>query len=104
MSTKLLQVRDLHVTVADESTAEPTEILRGVDLGWNGAHRFIPYLLMKHGCRVAELEVVHHARRYGQSKYKPTKIFKTVKDFLKLIILRMILGSKLIQILTALSM
>jgi glycosyltransferase involved in cell wall biosynthesis len=64
--------------------------LNGVDLSWNGAHRFIPYLLLKHDSRIAEVEVRHHPRMYGKSKYKPTKIFKTMKDFLKLIILRKI--------------
>ncbi len=66
------------------------EHLAVLDLGWNGAHRFIPYLLLKHGSRIAEVEVHHHARRYGRSKYKPTKIFKTIKDFLRLIITRKI--------------
>jgi len=64
--------------------------LNGVDLSWNGAHRFIPYLLLKHDSRIAEVEVHHHPRMYGKSKYKPTKIFKTIKDFLTLIILRKI--------------
>jgi len=64
--------------------------LNAVDLSWNGAHRFIPYLLLKHDSRIAEVEVHHHPRIYGKSKYKPTKIFKTIKDFLKLIILRKI--------------
>jgi hypothetical protein len=66
------------------------EALAEIDLGWNGAHRFIPYLLLKHGSRIAEVEVNHHARKYGKSKYRPTKIFKTMKDFLKLIITRKI--------------
>lgn len=64
--------------------------LDSIDLSWNGAHRFIPYLLLKHNNKIAEVEVNHHARMYGKSKYRPTKIFKTVKDFLKLIILRKI--------------
>jgi len=64
--------------------------LAGTDLSWNGAHRFIPYLLMKHGKKVGEMEVRHHPRIYGKSKYKPTKIFKTVKDFFVLLITRKI--------------
>jgi glycosyltransferase involved in cell wall biosynthesis len=66
------------------------EAIDGVDLSWNGAHRFIPYILLKHDSKIAEVEVRHHARKYGKSKYKPTKIFKTIKDFFKLIILRKI--------------
>jgi hypothetical protein len=64
--------------------------LRGVDLNWNGAHRFLPYILLKHDKRIAEIEVTHHPRLYGKSKYKPTKIFKTIKDFVKLLIQRKI--------------
>lgn len=64
--------------------------LKDVDLSWNGAHRFIPYLLQKYDKKITEVEVKHHARRYGKSKYKPTKIFKTIKDFLRLLITRKI--------------
>lgn len=64
--------------------------LEGVDLSWNGAHRFIPYILLRHGSKISEIEVHHHPRKYGKSKYKPTKIFKAIKDFLKLLILRKI--------------
>ena len=66
------------------------ESLNDLDLSWNGAHRFIPYILMKHNNKISEVEVRHHPRIYGKSKYRPTKIFKTIKDFLKLLILRKI--------------
>ncbi|MEE8360200.1 MAG: glycosyltransferase family 2 protein [Candidatus Omnitrophota bacterium] len=66
------------------------ESLDDLDLSWNGAHRFIPYILMKHNNKISEVEVRHHPRLYGKSKYRPTKIFKTIKDFLKLLILRKI--------------
>ncbi|MFH1753047.1 MAG: glycosyltransferase family 2 protein [Candidatus Omnitrophota bacterium] len=64
--------------------------LRDLDLSWNGAHRFIPYILLKHNNKLAEVEVRHHPRIHGKSKYKPTKIFKTIKDFLRLLIQRKI--------------
>ncbi len=59
--------------------------LRDLELDWKGAHRFIPYLLLSKGKRIAEIEVTHHARKFGKSKYSPTKIFSTIKDFLKLL-------------------
>jgi len=63
------------------------EALKDLDLSWNGAHRFIPYLLLINKKNIAEVVVKHHPRIYGKSKYKPTKIFKTIKDFLKLAII-----------------
>jgi len=61
------------------------EALKDLDLSWNGAHRFIPYLLINNKKRAGEVEVTHHPRRYGKSKYRPTKIFKTIRDFLRLL-------------------
>lgn len=66
------------------------EAVKGLDLDWKGAHRFIPYLLIRNQKKIAEVEVNHRPRRYGKSKYKPTKIFKTSKDFLNLLITRKI--------------
>lgn len=66
------------------------DALKGLDLGWNGAHRFLPYLILRNNRKVAEVEVNHHPRKYGKSKYKPTKIFKTSKDFLNILITRKI--------------
>lgn len=60
--------------------------LKDVDLGWNGAHRFLPYLLYRNKKRIAEVEARHHPRRYGRPKYNPMKMLKTSKDFLKLLI------------------
>lgn len=62
------------------------DVLKDLDLSWNGAHRFLPYLLINDKKRVAEVEVRHHPRRFGRSKYNPTKIFKTINDFLKLLV------------------
>jgi dolichol-phosphate mannosyltransferase len=36
---------------------------------FDGMHRFLPTLLVREGCRVAELAVSHRPRRYGRSKY-----------------------------------
>ena len=64
------------------------EALKDLDLSWKGAHRFIPYLLINNKKDVGEVEVAHHPRRYGKSKYRPTKIFKTIKDFFRLLLIK----------------
>lgn len=48
---------------------------------YGGMHRFIPIILSEMGYRVGEREVIHHARRYGVSKYKFTKIVTDIPDF-----------------------
>lgn len=49
---------------------------------YGGMHRFIPVIAHEMGYRVSEKEVVHHARKYGSSKYKATKIFTDIPDFI----------------------
>lgn len=60
------------------------DAIESLDLSWAGAHRFIPYLLISKGKKIAEVVVHHHARKFGKSKYSPTKIFKTSRDFIRL--------------------
>jgi glycosyltransferase involved in cell wall biosynthesis len=48
----------------------------------SGMHRFIPLIATEMGYRVAEIPVVHHGRKYGTSKYRPTKIFTEIPDLL----------------------
>ncbi|MBU4376936.1 MAG: glycosyltransferase family 2 protein [Candidatus Omnitrophica bacterium] len=50
-----------------------------------GAHRFIPYLLMMKGKRPSEVKVNHLPRRYGRTKYGFSRSFKVAYDFLTLI-------------------
>lgn len=45
-------------------------------------HRFIPALTSMAGCRLAEIKVRHHARRFGQSKYGLSRIYKVCLDLL----------------------
>ena len=45
-------------------------------------HRFIPALLGGNGARVAELPVMHHARRSGYSKYGISRTIRVVLDLL----------------------
>ena len=50
-------------------------------------HRFIPALASWRGFRVAEIEVEHHPRRYGRSKYGMERIPRGFFDLLTLIML-----------------
>lgn len=45
-------------------------------------HRFIPAMASIAGPRVAEIKVRHHARRYGQSKYGLSRIYKVLLDLM----------------------
>lgn len=40
---------------------------------YNGMHRFLPTLVKLEGFRIAEMEVSHHPRKYGKSKYNMRK-------------------------------
>jgi glycosyltransferase involved in cell wall biosynthesis len=42
--------------------------LHGLAL-YTGMHRFLPTLLKMRGCKVAQIEVAHHERKFGASKY-----------------------------------
>lgn len=43
-------------------------------------HRLIPVLTKLNGYTIAEIEVRHHARRYGQSKYGLSRIWHGLRD------------------------
>jgi hypothetical protein len=45
-------------------------------------HRFIPAMTSLAGTRIAEIRVKHHARRYGESKYGLSRIYKVLMDLL----------------------
>lgn len=45
-------------------------------------HRFIPAMLSVTGARLTELKVRHHARRFGESKYGLSRIFKVLSDLI----------------------
>lgn len=54
-------------------------------------HRLIPVLAVHNGYRVSEIPVTHHARRYGRSKYGPSRYVRALLDVL---ILRLRSGSR----------
>ncbi len=45
-------------------------------------HRFIPVLAKLYGAKMTEMEVRHHPRLYGQSKYGIGRTFKVISDLL----------------------
>ncbi len=45
-------------------------------------HRFIPILVQLYGARMAEMDVRHHARKYGVSKYGLGRTLKVLSDLL----------------------
>ncbi|MEM9885870.1 MAG: glycosyltransferase family 2 protein [Bacteroidota bacterium] len=53
------------------------------DLGIYGElHRFITLLAVLEGARVTQMDVKHHARQFGQSKYGLGRTFKVISDLL----------------------
>lgn len=53
------------------------------DLGLYGElHRFIPLLAHLEGGRITQVDVKHHARQFGKSKYGLNRTFKVVSDLL----------------------
>jgi glycosyltransferase involved in cell wall biosynthesis len=50
-------------------------------------HRFIPALASWRGFRIGEIEVEHHPRRYGRSKYGPERIPRGFFDLLTVLML-----------------
>jgi glycosyltransferase involved in cell wall biosynthesis len=57
------------------------EALKQIPL-YGERHRFIPILAHAKGYRVAELEVRHHPRRHGKSKYGAQRFVKGLLDLL----------------------
>ncbi|MCB0705555.1 MAG: glycosyltransferase family 2 protein [Saprospiraceae bacterium] len=53
------------------------------DLGLYGElHRFIPVLASLEGAKIAQMDVRHHPRQFGKSKYGLSRTFKVVSDLL----------------------
>ncbi len=55
------------------------EVIRGLDL-YADMHRFIAILTLPLGASLAEVEVRHHARTAGDSKYGISRTFKVIAD------------------------
>lgn len=63
-------------------------VLKRIPL-YSDMHRFIPAVATITGARVAEIEVTHHPRRFGKSKYG---INRTIKVLLDLMTIKMIVS------------
>ncbi|MEA3306098.1 MAG: glycosyltransferase family 2 protein [Candidatus Omnitrophota bacterium] len=64
------------------------DTIKELPLRREGAHRFIPYLLMMKGKKASEVKVNHRPRPYGKTKYGFCRSFKVAYDFLSLILNR----------------
>ncbi len=57
------------------------EIAQGMGL-YGELHRFIPVLAKQQGARMTEMDVKHHARIHGESKYGLSRTFKVMSDLI----------------------
>jgi glycosyltransferase involved in cell wall biosynthesis len=55
------------------------DLIKNIPL-YSEMHRFIPAMASMAGPRLAEIGVRHHARRFGQSKYGLSRIYKVLLD------------------------
>src|SRR3989344_4013590 len=54
---------------------------------YGGMHRFIPVLAHEMGYKVKEVDIIHHVRKYGVSKFKSTKVFTDIPDLITMFFL-----------------
>ncbi|MDJ0757866.1 MAG: glycosyltransferase family 2 protein [Woeseiaceae bacterium] len=57
------------------------DVIKSVPL-YSEMHRFIPAMASLSGATVAEIKVRHHARRFGESKYGLSRIYKVLMDLM----------------------
>lgn len=57
------------------------DVIKKVPL-YSDMHRFIPAMTIPIGARIAEVGVRHHARRFGESKYGLSRVFKVLLDLM----------------------
>ncbi|WP_256012983.1 glycosyltransferase family 2 protein [Desertivirga xinjiangensis] len=59
------------------------------DLGIYGElHRFIPVLAKLQGANITQVDVKHHARMFGKSKYGLSRTFKVMADLITMVFFR----------------
>lgn len=61
------------------------ELARSIRI-YGELHRFIPALAAYEGYRIGEIEVQHHARRHGRSKYGISRLFKGLIDLITVLL------------------
>jgi glycosyltransferase involved in cell wall biosynthesis len=57
------------------------EVIQKIPL-YSDMHRFIPAMASIAGSRIAQIPVLHHARKFGKSKYGLSRIYKVLLDLL----------------------
>ncbi|MCB0734025.1 MAG: glycosyltransferase family 2 protein [Flavobacteriales bacterium] len=57
------------------------EVAKNLNL-YGELHRFIPVLAALQGARIHQVEVKHHARLHGNSKYNLNRTFKVISDLM----------------------
>jgi glycosyltransferase involved in cell wall biosynthesis len=62
------------------------EVVREIDV-YGELHRYIPALAAWKGFRIGEIEVTHHARRHGRSKYGARRFLSGFLDLLTVMLL-----------------
>lgn len=67
--------------------AYKAETIKMVSL-YGEMHRFIPALASIEGADITEMEVTHHARQFGQSKYNIMRTFKVLLDLMTVAFLK----------------
>jgi Glycosyltransferases involved in cell wall biogenesis len=59
------------------------------ELGLYGElHRFIPVLAAMQGARITQVDVKHHARKFGRSKYGLGRTFRVLSDLVTMVFFR----------------
>ncbi|MEK7309015.1 MAG: glycosyltransferase family 2 protein [Nitrospirota bacterium] len=61
--------------------AYKTDVVKNINL-YGEMHRFIPAVASWYGIKVAEVEVTHHIRKYGKSKYGISRTIKVILDLI----------------------
>lgn len=82
--------RSTGVKIADNGCALKvfkTDLAKNIGL-YGELHRFISVLAALEGGRITQMEVNHHPRIYGQSKYGLKRTFKVLSDLLLVIFFR----------------
>lgn len=61
--------------------AYKADVIKNIPL-YSEMHRFIPAMTSLAGTRIAEVRVRHHARKFGESKYGLSRIYKVLIDLI----------------------
>ncbi|MEM7022828.1 MAG: glycosyltransferase family 2 protein [Pseudomonadota bacterium] len=59
------------------------DVIKNVPL-YSEMHRFIPAMASMAGARIDQVKVRHHARKFGESKYGLSRVYKVILDILSI--------------------